>query len=114
MTKSLKADTIQLGACYYPEHWDETLWDDDYRRMRELGFSVIRVAEFAWSIMEPEENVFRFDLFDRALDAAHHHGLQVILGTPTAAPPAWLTHRYPEVLRQTCHASSEAKGIRFA
>jgi beta-galactosidase len=101
MTKSLKLDRFQLGACYYPEHWPEELWSDDFRRMRELGFSVIRVAEFAWSIFEPTEGVFSFDLFDRAISLAHDYGLQVIFGTPTATPPAWLTHKYPEVLNVT-------------
>lgn len=101
MTKSLHLDRFQLGVCYYPEHWPEELWADDFRRMRELGLTVIRVAEFAWSIFEPEEGRFSFELFDRALDLAHQHGLQVILGTPTATPPAWLTHSYPEVLNVT-------------
>ena len=55
MTKSLTLDRFQLGVCYYPEHWPEELWADDFRRMRELGFSVIRIAEFAWTIFEPEE-----------------------------------------------------------
>jgi len=96
--KSLQTDRIKLGVCYYPEHWDEHLWNDDFRLMREMGFSVVRMAEFAWTIMEPEEGVFQFDLFDRALDAAHRHGLKVILGTPTATPPVWLTTQYPEVL----------------
>src|SRR5689334_7242895 len=89
-------ERFQLGVCYYPEHWDESLWEDDYRRMRELGFGIVRVAEFAWTIFEPGDGVFAYDLFDRALDAAHRHGLKVILGTPTATPPAWLTHRFPE------------------
>ena len=35
------------------------------------------------------------------MDAAHERGLSVILGTPTATPPAWLTHKYPEVLNAT-------------
>jgi len=96
--KPLELDRLALGACYYPEHWSESLWADDYRRMRELGLSIIRVGEFAWSIFEPTEGEFSFSLFDRALDLAHEHGLRVILGTPTATPPAWLTHRYPEAL----------------
>jgi len=96
--RALRADRLRLGVCYYPEQWPESMWEDDYRRMRELGFSVVRVAEFAWSVFEPEEGRFEFGLFDRALDAAHRHGLQVILGTPTATPPAWLTHKYPETL----------------
>lgn len=112
MVKTLQENTVRLGVCYYPEHWDEALWDDDFRRMRELGFSVIRIAEFGWAIMEPEEGTFCFDLFDRALDAAHAHGLQVIMGTPTATPPAWLTHRYPEVLNASSEGVLYRHGMR--
>ncbi|MBB3111142.1 beta-galactosidase [Paenibacillus phyllosphaerae] len=98
MSKNLTSKAFTLGVCYYPEHWDESLWADDFRRMKEMGFSIVRVGEFAWSIFEPEEGRFEFALFDRALDLAHAHGLQVIMGTPTATPPAWLTHKHPEVL----------------
>ena len=52
MSKSIKLKALQLGVCYYPEHWPESLWEDDFRRMRELHMSVIRVAEFAWSIFD--------------------------------------------------------------
>ncbi|WP_029192762.1 beta-galactosidase [Paenibacillus harenae] len=109
-TESL--NEFRLGVCYYPEHWPEELWEDDFRRMRELGFSVVRVAEFAWSIFEPEEGSFQFGLFDRALDLAHKHGLKVIIGTPTATPPAWLTHRYPEVLNVTQDGVTLHHGLR--
>ncbi len=112
MAKSLHLDRFQLGVCYYPEQWPETLWADDFRRMRELGFGVIRIAEFAWTIFEPEEGGFSFDLFDRAIALAHEHGLQVILGTPTATPPAWLTHTYPEVLNVTQTGVQYQHGMR--
>jgi beta-galactosidase len=101
MDKSLDLSRIHLGVCYYPEHWPESLWPDDFWRMRAMGLEVIRMAEFAWSIFEPEEGRFEFDFFDRAMDLAHSHGLKVILGTPSATPPAWLTHRYPEALNAT-------------
>ncbi|MFC5449415.1 beta-galactosidase [Paenibacillus aestuarii] len=112
MSKSIKLQALQLGVCYYPEHWPESLWEDDFRRMRELHMSVIRVGEFAWSIFEPEEGVFCFDLFDRALDLAHKYGLQVIMGTPTATPPAWLTQRYPEVLNVSQDGVTYQHGAR--
>lgn len=96
--KSIRADRFELGVCYYPEHWPEQLWADDYRRMRELGFTIVRMGEFAWNFWEPEEGVYSFEFFDRAIGLAHEHGLKVILGTPTATPPAWLTHKHPEVL----------------
>ena len=98
MDKSLKSNTFALGACYYPEHWPESLWEKDFERMKEMGFSVVRLAEFAWSIFEPKEGEFSFDFFDRVIDLAHSFGIKVILGTPTATPPAWLTSKYPEVL----------------
>lgn len=105
MPKSLSLDRFHLGACYYPEHWDESLWSDDLIRMKELGFSIIRIGEFAWSIFEPEEGKFEFTLFDRFLEQADANGIQVIMGTPTATPPAWLTYKYPEVLNVSMEGS---------
>ena len=98
MEKSIRFPRLTLGVCYYPEHWPEEMWADDLARMKRYGIEIVRVAEFAWTIFEPEEGQFSFDLFDRFLDEAEKSGIRVILGTPTATPPAWLTHRYPEVL----------------
>ncbi|AIQ33891.1 beta-galactosidase [Paenibacillus sp. FSL R5-0345] len=112
MKKPVATEKFELGVCYYPEHWSESLWEDDYRRMRELGFTIIRMGEFAWSIFEPAEGEFQFGLFDRAIDLAHKNGLQVVLGTPTATPPAWLTHKYPEVLNVTYEGVTLQHGMR--
>ena len=95
---SIKMNKPTLGVCYYPEHWPESLWEDDLRRMLAHGIDVARVFEFAWSVVEPYEGVFDFSLFDRFLDLAHEKGMRIIMCTPTATPPAWLTTRYPEVL----------------
>ena len=98
MDKSIKLDKLTMGVCYYPEHWEESLWEDDLRRMKKTGITYIRIAEFAWNIFEPEEGIFTFDFFDRFLDLALKHEIRVILGTPTATPPAWASHSYPEIL----------------
>jgi beta-galactosidase len=90
---------IAVGTSWYPEQWPEARWDTDLQMMRETGFNVVRIAEFAWSRMEPEEGKFDFAWLDRAIAAAKAHGMMVVIGTPTAAPPAWLTQKYPEVLR---------------
>ncbi|OMD67356.1 beta-galactosidase [Paenibacillus odorifer] len=112
MKKPVATEKFELGVCYYPEHWPENMWEDDYRRMRELGFTIIRMGEFAWSIFEPAEGQFQFGLFDRAIDLAHKYGLQVVLGTPTATPPAWLTDKYPEVLNVTYEGVTLQHGMR--
>ena len=89
---------MTAGVCYYPEHWPKEMWRDDLRRIRESGISVIRIAEFAWTIFEPVEGTFSFDFFDEFLAVAEEEGIKVIFGTPSATPPAWLTEKYPEVL----------------
>lgn len=98
MENLLKGDRIVLGTCYYPEHWDRNLWEEDLRRMLESGIEVVRVAEFAWSKVELNEGEFNFDFFDDFLELAEKVGMKVIFCTPTATPPIWLTEKYPEVL----------------
>ncbi len=112
LKKSIKQSKIELGVCYYPEHWSEELWEDDYKRMKELGFSIVRVGEFAWSIFEPNEGEFSFEFFDRAINLAAKCGLKVVLGTPTATPPAWLTFKYPEVLNVSMEGVQYQHGQR--
>jgi beta-galactosidase len=110
--KIISGQKFDLGVCYYPEHWPEHMWADDYKRMRDIGFTIVRMGEFAWNFFEPEEGVFTFDLFDRAIDLAHEHGLKVILGTPTATPPAWMTHKYPEILNAAQDGVQYHHGMR--
>lgn len=62
--QNFKWNNLSLVVCYYPEHWDRNLWQDDLRRMKENGIHTVRVGEFAWSIFEQEEGVFSFELFD--------------------------------------------------
>lgn len=112
MKTPVAVERFELGVCYYPEQWPEKMWDEDFRRMVETGFTIVRMGEFAWSIFEPEEGNYQFGLFDRAIDLAHSHGLKVVLGTPTATPPAWLTERYPEVLNVSYEGVMLQHGMR--
>ena len=86
-----------LGVCYYPEHWDEKIWGDDARRMREMGISFVRIGEFAWSRLEPKRGVYDFGWLDRAMDVLGNAGLKIVLGTPTATPPKWLMDEHPDI-----------------
>ena len=68
MERSMKLDKITLGTCYYPEHWPEEMWEEDLQRMLASGIEVIRIAEFAWSKIEPREGEFTYEFFDRFLE----------------------------------------------
>ncbi len=97
-SQNFQWNAISLGACYYPEHWDRSLWEEDLERMKSAGIKTIRIGEFAWSKVEPREGEYTYEFFDGFLEVACKAGMKVIFGTPTATPPAWLTEKYPEVL----------------
>ncbi|MEP3785503.1 beta-galactosidase [Ascidiaceihabitans sp.] len=88
----------ELGVCYYPEHWDEAMWAEDAARMVETGITWVRIAEFAWSRLEPVPGHFAFEWLDKAIGILAGHGLKVVLCTPTATPPRWMIDRYPDML----------------
>lgn len=88
------------GVDYYPEQWDINMMEDDLTNIRELGCNVIRIAEFAWHLMEKKEGEYDFSFFDHVIERAKAHGLRVIMGTPTATIPAWLAKKYPSILSE--------------
>ncbi len=89
---------MHIGADYYPEHWPKKRWETDARLMKTAGFNVTRLAEFAWVNMEPEEGRFDFEWLEEALAVLNKHGIRALLCTPTAAMPAWVPRKYPEVM----------------
>jgi len=95
------------GADYYPEAWDESQWEKDATLMQAAGINFVRMGEFAWAKMEPQEGHFDFAWLDRALKVLNAHGIRAVLGTPTASPPAWLYAKYPDI------AAMDEKGVRY-
>jgi beta-galactosidase len=112
MNKIYTGKRFLYGVVYYPEQWPESKWDSDLGRIADTGMNIVRMGEGAWSVWEPEEGRYEFGLFDRALELCQKRGLQAIMGTPTYAPPAWLTQRYPEVLRVDYRGTPMVHGSR--
>ncbi|GGP26877.1 beta-galactosidase [Silvimonas amylolytica] len=100
---------MRLGVCYYPEHWPETMWADDARRMVELGIDQVRIGEFAWSRIEPSPGQFDWGWLDRAIEVLGAAGLKVVMCTPTATPPKWLIDQHPDILA----VNAEGRPRRF-
>lgn len=97
---------LLLGAAWYPEQWPEQRWDADLALMEAANIRVARIGEFAWGRLEPTEGQYHLDWMERAIRDAERHHILIVIGTPTDAPPAWLTQEYPETLRV------DAQGIR--
>ena len=103
---------MNLGVCYYPEQWPEAWWDDDARRMAAMGIRYVRIAEFAWSRIEPSPGVFAWEWLDRAVETLHAHGLKVVMCTPTATPPKWLVDADPAMLAVDANGQPRSFGSR--
>ena len=104
--------SIQIGVDYYPEQWPEQMWEQDADRMKECGVKVVRMAEFAWSRMEPEEGAYDFEWLDRAVSVFTDRRMQVVLCTPTCTPPLWAFEKYPEIIQTGPDGQRIAIGIR--
>jgi beta-galactosidase len=95
-----------LGTAYYPEHWDNSLWEIDILRMKEHGLNLVRIGDFAWSKYEYREGEFTISYYDEFLELCSKHGMEVLFCTPTAAPPIWLAHKYPEILNRNINGDA--------
>ena len=107
-----KGAIMYVGVDYYPEHWPRERWKTDAQLMKDAGFNIVRLAEFAWVNMEPEEGRFEFGWLDDAIANLHQHGISVILGTPTAAMPAWVARKCPETLAMEANGKRITWGVR--
>ena len=88
---STNPPALYLGTAWYPEQWPESRWDADLSLMEAAHVRFVRIGEFAWSQLEPSEGHYDLDWLDHAIRAAARHHIAVVIGTPSAAPPAWLT-----------------------
>ncbi len=103
---------MYVGVDYYPEHWSPERWETDARLMSEAGFNVVRLAEFAWVMMEPTEGKYDFVWLDDALAILNRYGISAILGTPTGSMPAWVARKYPETLATNSNGLQKTWGVR--
>lgn len=98
---SAKIPQMLHGADYNPDQWQKypEVLEEDIRLMKLAGCNVMSVGIFAWAAIEPEEGVFTFEWLDTLLDKFAANGIYALLATPSGARPAWMSQKYPEVLR---------------
>lgn len=94
-----KAPVMLHGGDYNPDQWPEDIWAEDMRLMKLANCNTMSVGIFAWARLEPAEGKFDFDWLDKTMDNLAENGAYAVLATPTGARPAWMSRKYPEVLR---------------
>jgi beta-galactosidase len=103
-----------LGCDYNFEQWPESVWHEDMALMRAAGVDLVAINIFGWSSIEPRPGEYDFTALDTIMDLLHANGIRVNLGTGTASPPPWLTHRHPEVLPAAADGTTRFPGGRQA
>ncbi len=106
------ASTIYYGGDYSPDQFDLETIKKDIVSFREAGINMVTLPVFSWTKLEPEEGVYDFGWLDQAMDLFLEAGLKVCMATPTAAQPAWLSHKYPEVLPVDQQGRKRTHGMR--
>jgi beta-galactosidase len=103
---------FEIGTSYYPETIDPSEWERDLDTMKKAGISVIRILDFAWTVVEPREGIYEWEWLDRFIELAQKKSIAVILCTPTATPPAWLARQYPQIMIETRSGERSPFGMR--
>jgi len=91
---------MAIDVCYFPEHWPREDWERDVEAMAEAGLDYVRMAEFSWVEVEPERGQFDFEWLHDAVDLVAEYDMEVVLCTPTAAPPKWLVEEHPDIRQE--------------
>src|SRR5688500_11029486 len=115
---------MYFGVDYYPEQWvfpyggtaenPEAQWTLDAELMVQAGVNVARIGEFVWGICEPADGQFDCSWLKRVTDVLGKAGIQIVLATPTAAPPVWLAKKHPEILPLDEKGIARREGTRRA
>ncbi|MEK4258786.1 beta-galactosidase [Paenibacillus sp. FSL R7-0163] len=87
---------LYYGAAWYPELWSEEVLEQDILLMKETGINIVRIGEFIWSALEPEEDKIDIRPVVKYIERLHRNGIDTVMCTPTPTPPIWLTHGHPE------------------
>ncbi|MDP4088432.1 MAG: beta-galactosidase [Bacillota bacterium] len=89
---------IPFGGDYNPDQWPEEIWKEDMRLFKLAGINIVTLPVFSWARLQPAEDSYDFDWLDKIFDLLLKNNINVCLATSTAAQPAWMSLKYPEVL----------------
>ncbi|APO45127.1 beta-galactosidase [Paenibacillus xylanexedens] len=96
---SNKLPKMFYGGDYNPEQWDHETHLEDLRMFQLAGIDIATINVFSWALIQPDEVTYRFEELDQLINRLHENGVYICLATSTAAHPAWMAKKYPDVLR---------------
>lgn len=107
-----KWERILYGGDYNPNQWPRDIWEEDMRLFKKAGINSATVNVFSWAKLQPSEEIYDFSELDDIIDMLSRENCEIVLATSTAALPAWMVKRYPEVSRTDYHGMRHKFGQR--
>lgn len=99
MFQDSRINKVLYCGDYNPEQWPEEIWEEDMRLFKLAGIDEVTLNVFSWAALQPSEDTYNFEKLDKIMDLVEANGLKVFLATSTAAHPAWMAKRHPDILR---------------
>ncbi|MEE0968134.1 MAG: beta-galactosidase [Clostridia bacterium] len=105
---------ILHGGDYNPDQWLDTpgIIEEDMRLMKLAHCNTMTIGIFCWQVTEPSDGEYDFTYLDSMIDKISSNGGKIILATPSGSKPAWMSKKYPEILRTTPTGLKEFHGER--
>ncbi|WP_270607807.1 beta-galactosidase [Enterococcus thailandicus] len=94
-----KIKRIFYGGDYNPEQWEKKIWLEDMEIFKSAKINSATINVFSWAKIQPSKDVYDFEQLDEIMNQLAKENIEIVLGTSTAALPAWLYKEYPEVGR---------------
>ena len=112
MIESSKVQKILYGGDYNPEQWAEDTWEEDMRLLKLAHIDIVTLNVFSWAALQPSKDTYCFDKLDKIMDMVTRHGMKICLATSTAAHPAWMARKHPDILRTEFNGMKRKFGSR--
>ena len=103
---------ILYGGDYNPDQWPQKIIEKDMRLLKLANINIVTLPVFSWALLQPDENTYDFEWLDNIFNLLKENNIYVCLATSTAAQPAWMSHKYPEMLPVDFHGSKRKHGGR--
>ncbi|MGI6155294.1 MAG: beta-galactosidase [Enterococcus lemanii] len=101
-----------FGGDYNPEQWPEEIWLEDMHLLKDAQINTATINVFAWALLQPDEATYDFSILDKIVEMLVKNNYAIIMGTSTAALPAWMSQRYPDVNRTDFYGLEHKYGHR--
>ena len=113
MTRQMKPFRSPIfGGDYNPEQWPRAIWTEDMSLLQQAHVNTVSINIFSWAQLQPGTDHYDFEQLDAIVRTATDAGMWIVMGTATAAFPAWMARQFPDITRTDIRGHKRHHGDR--